>query len=154
MNIQVKIAEFIGTVAYIGRLPFAPGTWGSVAALLLWYYISPLIESPLFLLITLALFFVGVAVSDILIETWKQDDPSAIVIDEWVGQWIALWLAPHSITWGLVAFFFFRLFDIFKPGPVQLMDNLKSGVGIMLDDVVAGILALCMTQSIHYFWMT
>ena len=103
MNFQVKIAEFIGTTAFIGRLPLAPGTWGSAAALLVWYFITPCIESPLFLLITLALFFVGVAVSDILIEAWNEDDPSAIVIDEWVGQWLALWLVPHSITWGLMA---------------------------------------------------
>ena len=135
-------------------MPYAPGTWGSAAALLVWYFIAPFIESPLFLLITLALFFVGVAVSDILIEAWDDDDPSAIVIDEWVGQWIALWLAPHSIIWGLMAFFCFRLFDILKPGPVQLMDDMKSGVGVMLDDVVAGIFALFITQSIHYFWTT
>lgn len=153
MNIQIKIAEIIGTVIFIGRLPLAPGTWGSAAALVAWYFIAPLIESPLFLLITLALFFVGVAVSDILIDAWNEDDPSSIVIDEWVGQWIALWLAPHSIFWGLMAFIWFRVFDILKPGPVKLMDNMKSGVGVMMDDVVAGILALFMTQSIKYFWI-
>ena len=49
MNVQVKIAEFIGTTAFIGRLPYAPGTWGSAAALLAWYFIAPFIESPLFL---------------------------------------------------------------------------------------------------------
>ncbi|HJM33543.1 MAG: phosphatidylglycerophosphatase A [Candidatus Marinimicrobia bacterium] len=152
MNFQIKIAEIIGTAAFIGRLPLAPGTWGSAAALLVWYFIAPCIESPLFLLITLALFFIGVVVSDILIEAWNEDDPSAIVIDEWVGQWIALWLVPHSIAWGLMAFLWFRLFDILKPGPVQLMEDMKSGVGVMMDDVVAGILALFMTMSIHYFW--
>ncbi len=152
MNFQVKIAEIIGTAAFIGRLPLAPGTWGSAAALLVWYFITPCIESPLFLLITLALFFIGVVVSDILIEAWNEDDPSAIVIDEWVGQWIALWLVPHNIAWGLMAFLWFRLFDILKPGPVQLMEAMKSGVGVMMDDVVAGILALFMTMSIHYFW--
>ena len=85
MNFQIKIAEIIGTAAFIGRLPLAPGTWGSAAALLVWYFIAPCIESPLFLLITLALFFIGVVVSDILIEAWNEDDPSAIVIDEWGG---------------------------------------------------------------------
>ena len=76
---------------------------------------------------------------------------SEIVIDEWVGQWLALWMLPHSFLWGLVAFGFFRIFDIFKPGPIQMMDDIKSGVGIMMDDVVAGILALFVTQSLVYF---
>ncbi len=76
---------------------------------------------------------------------------SEIVIDEWVGQWIALWLIPHSFIWGFVSFLFFRIFDILKPGPVQLMDDIKSGTGIMMDDVIAGILALLVTQSLVYF---
>ncbi|MBH10324.1 MAG: phosphatidylglycerophosphatase A [Candidatus Marinimicrobia bacterium] len=154
MNIHIRIAEIIGTTFYIGRLPFAPGTWGSGVAYLTWYFIVPYIDSPLFLLITLALFFLGVAVSDILIEEWGDEDPSVIVIDEWVGQWIALWLLPQSIIWGFISFLWFRIFDIFKPGPVQIMDDVKSGVGVMMDDVVAGILALFMTQSIYYFWTT
>ena len=81
----------------------------------------------------------------------KEEDPSEIVIDEWVGQWIALWLIPHSFIWGFTSFVFFRIFDILKPGPVELMDEIKSGTGIMMDDVVAGILALLVTQSLVYF---
>ena len=104
-----------------------------------------------FLYGSLILFFVGVAVSTIHAETLGEDDPSEIVIDEWVGQWLALWMLPHSFLWGLVAFVFFRIFDIFKPGPVQTMDDIKSGVGIMMDDVIAGILSLFVTQSLVYF---
>ena len=152
MNVKVKISELIGTVFFIGKLPLAPGTWGSAFALLIWYLISPSIESPLFLLITLVLFFIGVAVSQVLIDDWKEDDPSVIIIDEWVGQWIGLWLVPHDIVWGLVSFFWFRVFDILKPGPVQKMDDIKSGIGVMMDDAVAGILALFMTPSLYYFW--
>ena len=84
-------------------------------------------------------------------ESIGQEDPPEIVIDEWVGQWIALWLIPHSFIWGFVSFLFFRVFDILKPGPVQLMDDIKSGTGIMMDDVIAGILALLVTQSLVYF---
>ena len=97
------------------------------------------------------LFFVGVAVSTIHSEVIKKDDPSEIVIDEWVGQWIALWLIPHSFYWGFASFVLFRFFDISKLGPVQGMDDIKSGTGIMMDDVVAGILALLVTQSLYYF---
>ena len=62
-------------------------------------------------------------------------------------------MLPHSFIWGLVAFFWFRVFDIFKPGPVQIMDNMKTGAGVMLDDIVAGILALFITQSLYIFWI-
>jgi phosphatidylglycerophosphatase A len=74
-----------------------------------------------------------------------------VVIDEWVGMWIALYLVPHELVWGFVAFFLFRLFDILKPGPIQMMDDIHSAIGVMMDDVIAGILALLVTQSLMYF---
>ena len=146
-----KIAEITSTVFYIGRLPLAPGTWCSFIAFLSWFYLRFYIEGVFILYASLILFFVGVAVSTIHSEVIKKDDPSEIVIDEWVGQWIALWLIPHSFYWGFASFALFRFFDISKLGPVQGMDDIKSGTGIMMDDVVAGILALLVTQSLYYF---
>ena len=151
MNIKYRFSEIIGTMFYIGKIPLAPGTWGSLVALLLWYLIKPKIIDPLFLLITGGLFFIGIAVSEIITRELDNHDPKEIVIDEWVGMWIALYLVPHSIFWGLVSFFLFRFFDIFKPGPVQTMDDIHSPIGVMLDDVVAGILALLVTQSLMYY---
>lgn len=147
---KLKISEIIGTVFYVGRSPFAPGTMGSLIALLAWFILKPLIIDPLFLLITGGLFFIGIAVSTILIEAWNRKDPKEIVIDEWVGMWISLYLVPHTIVWGFIAFFFFRLFDILKPGPVQMMDDMDDSIGVMMDDVVAGILACLVTQSLLY----
>ena len=146
-----KVSEIISTVFYIGRLPFAPGTWSSFAAFLAWFFLRFYIEGVFILYASLVLFFIGVAVSTIHAESLKDEDPSEIVIDEWVGQWIALWMVPHSFIWGFVSFSFFRIFDIFKPGPVQSMDDIKSGTGIMMDDVIAGIFALLVTQSLFYF---
>ena len=146
-----KIAEITSTVFYIGRLPLAPGTWCSFIAFLSWFYLRFYIEGVFILYASLILFFIGVAVSTIHSEVIKKDDPSEIVIDEWVGQWIALWLIPHSFYWGFASFVLFRFFDISKLGPVQRMDDIKSGTGIMMDDVVAGILALLITQSLNYF---
>ena len=148
---KLKLSEIIGTVFYVGRSPFAPGTMGSLVALLAWFILKPLIIEPLFLLITGGLFFIGIAVSTILIEAWNEKDPKEIVIDEWVGMWISLYLVPHTIFWGFVAFLFFRLFDILKPGPVQMMDDMDDSIGVMMDDVVAGILACLVTQSLLYF---
>ena len=149
---RLRISEIIGTVFYVGRFPFAPGTMGSLVALLVWYLLKPSIIDPLFLLITGGLFFIGIAVSTVLIEAWNEKDPKEIIIDEWVGMWISLYLVPHTILWGLVAFFFFRVFDILKPGPVQVMDDMDDAIGVMMDDVVAGILACLMTQSLLYFY--
>ena len=151
MNIKYRFSEIIGTMFYIGKIPLAPGTWGSLVALLLWYSIKPEIIDPLFLLITGGLFFIGISVVEIITKESNNHDPKEIVIDEWVGMWIALYLVPHSIFWGLVSFFLFRFFDIFKPGPVQIMDDIHSPIGVMLDDVVAGILALLVTQSLMYY---
>ena len=146
-----KFAEIISTVFYIGRLPYAPGTWCSFIAFLMWYFLRSYMQGVFILYASLVLFFIGVAVTTIYSESIKQGDSADIVIDEWVGQWIALWLIPHSFIWGSVSFILFRLFDIFKPGPVQIMDDIKSGTGIMMDDVIAGILALLVTQSLVYF---
>ena len=146
-----KIAEITSTVFYIGRIPLAPGTFCSFIAFLAWFYLRFYIEGVFILYASLILFFVGVAVTTIHSEVIKKEDPPEIVIDEWVGQWIALWLIPHSFYWGFASFVLFRIFDIFKLGPVQGMDDIKSGTGIMMDDVVAGILALLVTQSLYYF---
>ena len=148
---MIKISEILCTVFYIGRLPLAPGTWCSFIAFLSWYFIRSYIEGVFILYASLVLFFVGVAVATIHSESIGEEDPPEIVIDEWVGQWIALWLIPHTFLWGFTSFILFRMFDIFKPGPVGRMDDIKSGAGIMMDDVIAGILALLVTQSLVYF---
>ena len=152
MNPKYKFSEFICTVFYIGKFPVAPGTLGSLAALICWYLVKPNLTDPLFLLITGGIFFLGIACSEIIVSAGNVKDPQYIVIDEWVGMWISLYLVPHEIIWGLVSFFFFRLFDIFKPGPVQVMDDMDDSIGVMMDDVVAGILACLVTQSLLYLY--
>ena len=148
---KLKLAEIIGTVLYVGKSPFAPGTVGSLVALVMWFILKPSIIDPLFLLITGGIFFVGIVVSTVLIEAWNKKDPKEIVIDEWVGMWIGLYLVEHSMLWGLLAFFCFRIFDIFKPGPIGEMDKMDGGIGVMMDDVVAGILTCLLIQSLSHF---
>lgn len=145
------LTDLIVTTFYIGKLPFAPGTWASFFATLSWLYFFDSANSYLVPILSIALFAVGTYFSDISLKKSNDHDPSYIVIDEWVGQWIALWLIPHSFYWGFASFVLFRFFDISKLGPVQGMDDIKSGTGIMMDDVVAGILALLVTQSLYYF---
>ena len=151
MNLKYKFSEIICTVLYIGKLPLAPGTFGSLAALVCWFFIKSSLSDPLFLLITGGIFFLGIACSEIIVSAGNVKDPQFIVIDEWVGMWIGLYLVEHSMLWGLAAFFCFRIFDIFKPGPIGEMDKMDGGIGVMMDDVVAGILTCLLMQSLSHF---
>lgn len=148
---KLKLANYFSTVLKIGYLPLAPGTWGSLAALVCWYLILPSISSITFIVSILIIFVVGTYTSSVTESELDKKDPSVIVIDEWVGQWIALLFLPQSLLWGIVAFALFRLFDIWKPYPINKLDDIKGGFGIMLDDVLAGIYALIGVQLLRYF---
>ena len=134
-------AEWIGTVFYIGKLPLAPGTWASIFAVLCWYFLFQSVNHFVLPAISIFLFLIGGIASDTIVKDTKEHDPSRIVIDEWVGQWVALSMMPINIRTGVVAFVAFRIFDIIKPGPVRKMENISGGWGIMADDVMAGIMA-------------
>ena len=137
----------------MGLLRPGPGTWGSLAALPLGYLLHWLGGFPLLLAATALLFALGFWAVRVETAENPAEDPSEFVVDEVVGQWIALfplsaglWMmgAPPSLfPWpGWVGgFLMFRLFDIWKPWPVSWADNLHSPLGLMLDDVVAGVMA-------------
>ncbi|MEO5561107.1 MAG: phosphatidylglycerophosphatase A [Dokdonella sp.] len=127
-----------------GLSPFAPGTAGSAAALLPWLALREL-PWPLFALIVALAFALGVWASNVVIAKLRIEDPQVIVWDEFVGQSIALapllWIA-RDWRWIIAAFLLFRLFDVWKPWPVSWADRcVKGGLGVMLDDVIAGIYA-------------
>ena len=148
---NTKLANYFSTVVKIGYLPLAPGTWGSLAALAFWYLILPTISSITFIVAIVIIFVLGIYTSSITERLLGKIDPSIIVIDEWVGQWIALMFLPKSFVWGIVSFALFRLFDIWKPYPIHRLNNIKGGFGIMIDDVLAGIYALIGVQLLRYF---
>ncbi len=142
--------EALSTVGYIGYLPFAPGTWGSLVAAVVWYLFIPVLTTQTLIMATIVLFFVGISAADKTEKAFNVNDPGSVVIDEWVGQWIACWFLPQSILYGFIAFASFRLFDIWKPWPIRKLDRLAGGLGIMLDDVAAGAFALAVTQL--FYW--
>ena len=123
----------------MGKIPIAPGTIGSFVALIAWYYFGSNLSVSYFLFLIGLVFIVGVISSNLTEKHLEHRDPGVIVIDEWVGQWIALIAIKASILYGMVAFILFRIFDIWKPYPVNKFEGISNGWGVMLDDVVAGI---------------
>ncbi len=145
-------SRFIATWFGAGLLRPAPGTWGSLAALPFALGLHLLGGFPALALATLAVFGLGWWVS--VIETRGRDDPdpSEIVIDEVAGMWLALWPVSLGAAWmgvdvlrlwpgWVAAFLAFRLFDVWKPGPVGWADRLHTPLGLMLDDILAGLMA-------------
>ena len=149
------MTKLIATFFYVGHIKPAPGTWGSLAALPVAFVIFQLGGFTLFLPALGCSYALGVWATRVQTEGKDDHDPSEIVIDEVVGQWIALLpvLAgasqtgvPVSDLWPgwIAAFVLFRLFDITKIGPIGWADRRGDPVGVMLDDVIAGVFAaLC-----------
>lgn len=146
------MSKFIATVFYVGYLRPAPGTWGSLAGVLLALAIQVFGGFPALAVATVVIFGLGWWATAAMTRGGGDHDPSEIVVDEVVGQWIALFVVSYgSWTMGLPAlamypgwiagFLFFRLFDIWKPWLVGWADRRGDALGVMLDDVIAGVFA-------------
>ena len=137
------VATFFGA----GRLKPGPGTWGSVAALLLWAVANWAFHPSraamyLILVVGIALtLIVGIPAATIAARESGVEDPGFVVIDEVTGQWIALLGCPFNWPHALIALVLFRLFDITKPFPARQLERLPEGWGIVFDDVAAGLYA-------------
>lgn len=139
------ILSFFTTVGFSGYLPKMPGTWGSLVAMILAYFIMPHFYYPYFALLTAILFVLGVFASSIHAQKLQMKDPKCIVIDELVGLWVAClvfaYFCPLSPLYLVLLFLAFRFFDITKKPFIHRTERLKGGLGIMADDLVAGIYA-------------
>ncbi|MFN4056748.1 MAG: phosphatidylglycerophosphatase A [Roseinatronobacter sp.] len=148
----MRLSRLVGTFGGVGLLRPAPGTWGSLAALPVAWGLHVWWGFVALALATLVVFLVGWWAAAVETFGGADPDPSEIVIDEVAGMWLALWpvsagaaLRGVDVTalwpgW-IVAFAAFRAFDIWKPGPVGWADRMHSPLGLMLDDVFAGVLA-------------
>jgi phosphatidylglycerophosphatase A len=131
-----------------GAIPKAPGTAGTLAAVLI-YLLLPQMSNLVYLGFLLISFVFGVWVCGKTAEDIGIKDPSGIVWDEFVGYWITMFMAPSGGVWVIIGFVLFRLLDIFKPWPIKWADKqIGGGMGIMLDDVLAGIMAALCMQAI------
>lgn len=135
-----QIASFIATLGPIGTKLPAPGSWGSLAALLTGALILPF--GWLYMAIaTMAALLIGIWASDIYHKKTGKKDASEVIIDEVAGQWSVLLVTPFSIEGFIIAFILFRVFDILKPFPVNQAEKIEGAIGVMADDMVAGGLA-------------
>lgn len=144
----------IGTGFGSGFSPFAPGTAGALLAVLIWFGISFIVSEIclIWLTVALILFFtvMGVWATNRLEPFWGED-PSRVVVDEMVGVWIALLAAPSGNVWyALGAFALFRLFDIFKPLGIRRMESFPGGIGVMMDDILAGIYSFVVLIGVRW----
>jgi len=135
-----------------GLTPVAQGTFGSLAAILPWLLLRHL-SLPLYVLVIVLGFALGVWACNVAGRALGVDDHRSLVWDEFIGQWIALIPALLAPWWAVViGFVLFRLFDVWKPWPIRWLDRqLKGGMGVMIDDVVAGIFAAVVLAVVLHF---
>ena len=135
-----------------GAAPKAPGTFGTMMAVLLYW---PLSQLPLFYYcaVVLVAALVGIYICDKTSKDWQVHDHGGIVWDEFVGYWITMIAIPVTWYWALLGFVLFRLFDIWKPWPISWLDKkVQGGFGIMVDDVIAGVFAwIVLFAAVNYF---
>lgn len=129
-----------------GAAPKAPGTFGTLAAVPL-YLLLPDMSWQLYLLFLVVTYVLGVWLCGRTAEDIGVHDHGGIVWDEFVGFWITMMLAPPGWVWIVLGFILFRFFDVIKPWPIRWLDqHVRGGTGIMVDDVLAGIMALLCLQ--------
>ena len=134
-------------------MPKAPGTWGSFAALPFVWYLWQLPFYFAFLLLALVT-ALAIWASDSYCEITKKHDNQKIVIDEVVGMGIASMFTPQHYLHYILVFFLFRFFDILKPFPIQMVDSqVKGGLGVVLDDILAGLYVAVIFLLYNYFFM-
>lgn len=135
-----------------GASPWAPGTAGTLAAIPLYLLIEPL-ALPWYAAVLLVTFVVGIYLCGKTSADMGVHDHGGIVWDEFVGYWITMFAAPPGWLWIVIGFVLFRLFDILKPWPISWADKqVTGGMGIMLDDVLAGVMALAVLQFLTVFF--
>ena len=135
-----------------GAAPKAPGTFGTLAAVPLWLLLAQT-SMTVYLLLVLAAFVIGIWMCGRTSRDLGVHDHGGIVWDEFVGFWITMIAVPVDWIWAVAGFILFRLFDILKPWPIGPVDRkVHGGLGIMLDDVLAGIMAALVLQGLIWLF--
>ena len=155
-----KINLIFITFFYVGKIKFAPGTFASLLTCLIFFILSGVLDIVILFSATLLIFLYSLVAINNSFDLFNSQDPQEIVIDEVVGQMLPLLAVPIYETLYLVpkeyycvaAFVLFRIFDIWKPFPINYIDNnTKGALGIMLDDILAGIYTIIALTIMFFF---
>ncbi len=151
-------ATLVATFFGAGRLKPGPGTWGSLATVLLWWLLASHLPSgwriPAILLLIIGSVAIGIPAATLEARGCGKKDPSHVVIDEVAGQLVTLIGCPIGWKGLLAGFILFRAFDILKPPPVRSLERLPEGTGIVVDDLGAGVYGLLVMQALlHFGWL-
>jgi len=134
----VSILKYVATLGFIGYIPFAPGTFGTLTAFIFFILLRP--SSFIHLILLFFVLLVGIISSHHAERLLNSKDSRHIVIDEFCGYFLSVLFIPFSISYALAAFFLFRFFDILKPFPIKKIEAaLVGGIGVMADDIMAAI---------------
>ncbi len=137
----------IASIFYVGYLPVAPGTLGSLAAVLLYYFICR--NTIMMSAVILVIIILGFVTSGRVEKIFQEKDPDEIVIDEFAGMLISLYRIPPVMGYVVTGFLLFRFFDIVKPKPIRDLEKLKGSLGIMSDDIIAGVYTNIALQVVY-----
>jgi phosphatidylglycerophosphatase A len=148
-------ATLVATFFGAGRLKPGPGTWGSLATVLVWFFISANIPVASRLWATViavvAVILIGIPAATLTARASGLKDPQVVVIDEVAGQLVALIAVPLAWKTFLAGLILFRVFDIWKPFPIRRLERLPEGTGIVVDDLGAGVYALAVMHLLLHF---
>jgi len=154
----MKIREFLFTAFYSGYSPVAPGTMGTLVAMIIYITenlvfsnIDPIKLNIFNFIFLLIIIYPSIKLADYAEKFYKTKDPQQVVIDEVLGYWTGVLFIPFSFSYAVIAFILFRFFDITKLFPINSSESLPGGFGIIMDDIIAGIYTFACMHVIIYF---
>ncbi|HOW16467.1 MAG TPA: phosphatidylglycerophosphatase A [bacterium] len=137
---NIFVRSFVSVLG-LGYIPVAPGTFGTLGGFLFWYFYARHMSQFSLLMLTLVLIILSCYISSLAEKVYNEKDSQKIVIDEFCGYLVSILFVGKQLYMGLLGFALFRLFDIFKPWPVRNFERLPKGIGVVMDDVMAGLYA-------------
>jgi phosphatidylglycerophosphatase A len=145
-----SLLKNIATLGFVGYMPVAPGTWGSVMGLIFAELLD--LSLPVYFLVILFGLMIGIVAADAAEKAIGEQDSGHIVVDEFIGYLVSAYAVPRTHWHLIAAFLLFRFFDILKPFPISRLEKrLSGGLGIMADDILAGIFANIILQA--WIWI-
>ncbi|MDC1092395.1 phosphatidylglycerophosphatase A [Hyphomicrobiales bacterium] len=146
-----KIISLIVTFGGFGNVRHFPGTVGSLAGLFLGVFIIFFFNHNIFLMSFFILTLIGIFATDEYLKSSKNNDPQEVVIDEVLGQWIAIAFVPFTASSLILAFVIFRILDIGKPFPINKIETIKGYIGVIGDDILAGVVTAIIIISLNAY---